>query len=73
MHLPISNFTSQKVEEATRGAANWDSCLTNKEELFGKVEMIGTSGENENFILELGKGKWKAWSDVFSWLEEGKF
>lgn len=57
MHLPISNFTSQKVEEAMRGAANLDSCLTNKEELVGKVEKMGTSGENENFILELGKGK----------------
>lgn len=73
MHLPISNFTSQKVEEAMRGVANLDSCLTTKEELVGKVEKMGTSGENENFILELGKGKWKARSDVFSWLEEGKF
>lgn len=40
-----------------RGAANLDSCLTNKKELVGKVEMMETSGKNENFILELGKRK----------------
>lgn len=39
-----------------RGTANSDSSLTNKEELVGKVEMMGTLGENENIILELGKG-----------------
>lgn len=33
-----------------------DSSLTNKEDLVGNVEMMGTFDENENIILELGEG-----------------
>lgn len=46
---------SQKVEAAVRGTGTLDSSLTN-EELVGQVEMMGNFGENENIILELGKG-----------------
>lgn len=38
-----------------RGTTNLDSGLTNKQESVGRVEMMGTSGENENIILELEK------------------
>lgn len=50
MYLTISNFISQKVEEVIRGGSNLASRLTNKEDLVGKVEMMGTFGENENII-----------------------
>lgn len=38
------------------GAANLESSLTKKEELVGKVETMGTFGENERSTLEVGKG-----------------
>lgn len=38
-----------------RGTGNSVSGLTD-EELVGQVEMMGNCGENENIILELGKG-----------------
>ena len=38
-----------------KGTGILDSSLTD-EELVGQVEMMGNCGENENVILELGKG-----------------
>ena len=38
-----------------RGTGSLDSSLAN-EELVGQVEMMGNFGQNENIILELGKG-----------------
>lgn len=48
MYLTVSNFISQKVEGAIRGGSNLALRLTNKEDLVGKAEMMGTFGENEN-------------------------
>ena len=46
------NFLLQKVEKETRGFAILDLILTNKDDLVGKVVVMGTLGESNDVLLE---------------------